>query len=510
MNAPLNTCARLLLLRGLVWPALLVLLALWPAAARAQDANGQAGQPAPRSAAAGKLRFQAPQAVMQHGGQDDQRDADLYPAIAYDAQSRRYLAVWMSPRNAGSDTDAFDLYGRFLDANGQPQGSEFRISDGNSVARSGQPTVAAGDAGFVVAWTARGSPCRIYVQAVTDSAAKQDKPVNIQVSAHQHSPRLLYDTVRRRFVLVYVVGSDYLPPKLGAGSVADCGDAVDSSSQVWAADLRFDQGAPKLADPLAVSEALGGAFRPSIGYSAGDDSYVVAWEDRRGLAGVPNLFHVYAQRLDGDLTLTGNNIALMEFGDYTNGTAAATWTPRPAVAGGNGGFLVAWYTHEHSNQVDVWRLASSLLLPGGATKNAQLWGEMTLLDPAADEGPAGFVGAIYQPAYDEFLVATSAYLDTVTGYYSTVRLQRVDAEGKLLALDGTALASAGIGVAVDSSAGDQIGVALAANSSPQASHAYLLAYARHAEQASGPDFDIWSVRGAFGDGRNLYLPVLRK
>jgi hypothetical protein len=136
---------------------------------------------------------------------------------------------------------------------------------------------------------------------------------------------------------------------------------------------------------------------------------------------------------------------------------------------------------------------------------------MTLLDPAAAEGPAGFIDVAFQPQRNEFLVATSAYLDTVTGYFSTVRVQRVDAEGNLMALDGAPLAKAGLGSTVDGAQGDQIGVALAANTAPRGSHAYVLTYSRHAQNSSGPDFDIWSVRGAIqGDEPSLYLPLIRR
>ncbi|MEZ4832911.1 MAG: hypothetical protein R2873_13130 [Caldilineaceae bacterium] len=54
-------------------------------------------------------------------------DADVYPAVAYDAIGQRYLAVWMTARNAGSSSDGFDIYGVYLNENGQSTSSQFRI-----------------------------------------------------------------------------------------------------------------------------------------------------------------------------------------------------------------------------------------------------------------------------------------------------------------------------------------------------------------------------------------------
>lgn len=95
-------------------------------------------------------------------GRNDERDADIYPASAYDPVTGRYLVVWVTRRNAQSSSDSFDVYGVFLDRTGRPVGSEFRISDSNAAARNGPPAVAAGHGEFAVAWTRRGAACQIY------------------------------------------------------------------------------------------------------------------------------------------------------------------------------------------------------------------------------------------------------------------------------------------------------------------------------------------------------------
>jgi len=101
-------------------------------------------------------------------GYNNERDADVYPAIAYDPATGRYLAVWLTPRNAQSSSDGFDVYGVFLDRTGKAVGNEFRISDRNTVARNGPPAVAAGNGEFAVVWTARGTSCQLYVASSRD------------------------------------------------------------------------------------------------------------------------------------------------------------------------------------------------------------------------------------------------------------------------------------------------------------------------------------------------------
>ena len=77
--------------------------------------------------ASGEATIFSPNRVGGASGHEDERDADLYPAVAYDPSTGQYLAVWLTARNAGSSSDGFDVYGVFLDRIGQPAGSEFRI-----------------------------------------------------------------------------------------------------------------------------------------------------------------------------------------------------------------------------------------------------------------------------------------------------------------------------------------------------------------------------------------------
>ena len=179
----------------------------------------------------GNATISLPVRVGGVSGYGDEQDADLYPKIAYDFSGGRYLAVWMTPRNAGSSSDGFDVYGVFLNCLGQQTGNEFRISDTNTAAWSSFRLVVAGKGEFVVIWTSRGASCQIIVQRVTDTSYRTDQ-VLVSGNGHRHSPSLVYNPERERYALADVEGDDYLPPTSFGAQTADCGNNASSVSSI--------------------------------------------------------------------------------------------------------------------------------------------------------------------------------------------------------------------------------------------------------------------------------------
>jgi len=435
-----------------------------------------------------------PHSVAGYNGKGDERDVDLYPALAYDPVTQRYLAVWSSLHNADSGGDGFDIFGIFLDQKAQPVGTKFRISDSNTVARSSRPAVAVGNSGFVVTWTARGGLCRLYTQQVNDATTRPDRSLNVGSTVHQHSPRLVYNATRQRFVLIFVVGDDYLPPTLFGGQAADCGNNANSTSQVRVAELHFVNDLPVIEFPLTISEAQGGAFRPALAYSAELDQYLAVWEDRRSAAGETYLFDVYGQRLDGDLTADGTNFALATGNNYVNSDTSATWTPRPAIAANKNTFLATWFEHESVDNADLWRVQGQLVATSSVLHPQFQIAEITLVQPIASNAPTGFLDSVYHPSSQEFLVAMTSHVESVFGYFSSVRVQRINAAGQLLKLNGAIQDAPGIGAALDFANDDQITIAMAANSTLSNDIGYTLVYAKHSPGQHSQDFDMWSSR----------------
>ncbi|HIC90210.1 MAG TPA: hypothetical protein EYP04_12525 [Anaerolineae bacterium] len=424
----------------------------------------------------------------------DQRAVDIYPAVAYDPASGQYLAVWMTVRNAHSQTDGFDVYGVFLDTTGQPTGNEFRISDRNTAALNGFPTVVTGDREFVVAWTARESSCKLYVQRVTDASSRPDHLL-VSDLGHNHSPSLAYNPARQRYVLAFVHGDDYLPPTLFGAQTADCGNNPSSTSRIRAVEFHFNGNAPVVDAQLDVSDVDGGGFRPRLAYSAGLDQFLVAWEDRRSTSGQSYRFDVYAQRLTGNMTPLGTDIVLASGGDYTNDDTSATWTPRPDVAGGSQAFLTSWFAREVQGDAVIWSVVGRLVPAGGSPGTPFPIAAMTLAERHPDQAPTGFLTTAYNNHVHEFLVSWTSYLESLWGYLSFALAQRVGENGDLLNLDGSLRSQPGVGYSVDYEHDDKISMAMAVN--PQTAGGkseYLMVYGKHAPHQPAQDFDIWGVR----------------
>jgi len=372
------------------------------------------GQAAPTG---GSATILSPARVGGATGYNNERDADTYPAAAYDVATGRYLAVWMSLRNAGSSSDGFDVYGVFLGRTGQPIGSEFRISDSNTAARNGLPTVAAGNGVFAVAWAARGTTCQIYVQRVTDTSSRSDR-ILVSGASHRHSPHLVYNATRQRYVVVYVEGDDYLPPTFFGAQTADCGSNVSSTSSIKAMEFSFSGESPVGSTPIVVSDVSSGAFRPRLAYSTGLSQYLVVWEDRRNASGQAYRFDVYAQRLGAALTRSESNVSLATGGDYTNYDTTATWTPRPVVAASSSQFLATWFTREIQDVAVIWSVMGRLVAGSGTPGTSFTIAQMPFAQSHTGQSPAGFLAAVYSSSAQEYMVGVTTYLESLWGYLS--------------------------------------------------------------------------------------------
>jgi Zn-dependent metalloprotease len=421
----------------------------------------------------------------------DVRAADIYPAVAYDSLNNRYLAIWLTARNAQSSSSGLDVYGVFLNESGQPIGSEFRISDNNSVALSSYPTVAFGNGEFVVLWTAQGGMCTINGQRVTDTSARSDW-VLVSGTSHNHSPSLAFNPVRQSYVVAFVEGDDYLPPTLYGADVSSCGNNATSTSRIRAMEFHLSGDSPVVNNQRNISDVNSGSYRPSLAYSAVLNQYLVVWEDQRNAGDQSSRFDVYAQRLANDSAGIGANIPLATGGIYPTSDTSATWTPRPAVAGGSGNFLATWYEYQVQGSAAIWRVKRRLMSSDGSFGPAASVTEITFAQSHSGNAPTGFLTALYHSASSEYLVGQTSHLESLWGYISTVRIQRVRSDGQLLNLDGSLRSQPTVGNALDYANDDQISLAMAVKPSNVAE--YLVIYGKHAPGQQAQDFDIWGSR----------------
>ena len=469
------------------------------------------GQAAPTG---GSATILSPARVGGATGYNNERDADTYPAAAYDVATGRYLAVWMSLRNAGSSSDGFDVYGVFLGRTGQPIGSEFRISDSNTAARNGLPTVAAGNGVFAVAWAARGTTCQIYVQRVTDTSSRSDR-ILVSGASHRHSPHLVYNATRQRYVVVYAEGDDYSPPTFFGAQTADCGNNSSSTSRIKAMEFSFSGESPVGSTPIVVSDVSSGAFRPRLAYSTGLSQYLVVWEDRRNASGQAYRFDVYAQRLGAALTRSESNVSLATGGDYTNYDTTATWTPRPVVAASSSQFLATWFTREIQDVAVIWSVMGRLVAGSGTPGTSFTIAQMPFAQSHTGQSPAGFLAAVYSSSAQEYMVGVTTYLESLWGYLSLALVQRVSTTGQLLKMDGMAQSQPGVGYSVDYDNEDQVAVGMAVNPAAGCGAPdYLVLYSKHTTNKPAQDLDVWGVGVQMEDtAQNVkcaYLPLIKR
>lgn len=434
-----------------------------------------------------------------YGGDGGQRDLDLSPAIAYHPDRRDYLIVWLSARHASSGSSGFTVYGRFFNQKLLPVSDEFSISDQNSAARSAKPTVAAGPGGYAVVWTQKGRECRLAVQFVYSTLDLSDQQLDLGAGTHLHSPDVVYDPDAQRYAVAYVAGDDYLPAKFLNNAVADCGDNPLSTSQVKVAGFNFDVGnGPVIDHILTASETRFGAFRPDLTYSSEQQQYVTVWEDRRGFGGEPYAFHVYAQRIRSDLTAVGFNLPVAEDQLYVNIDDSANWTPNPVVAASPDQMLIAWFERNLSGNTPMWQVQGRFLDQDGQLGNGLSLASMTFGDVAEGRAPSGTLSLLYH-SVGEYLLGINSHLDSLWGYYSSARIQRIDADGNLLDRNGCVQPELGVGNALDYDADSQLSLVLAETFLGDVEVGYAAVYGKHPPDTHEQDFDVWGNVGTYVD-----------
>lgn len=444
-------------------------------------------------------------------GKGDERDVDIFPIVGFDSTNQRYLVVWSTLRNAGSSSSGFDIYGQFLNKNGYPTSSEFRISDTNSAARNGTATISVVNGTFIVAWAKKGSTCQIVAQRVFDTSAREDQVLLSGVS-HIHSPSLTYNSIRGRFLLAYVEGDDYLPPTFSGAETANCGNNVASQSQIKVIEFHL-AGTTFFQDAIVTaSDVSQGAFRPKLSYNRALNQTLVTWEDRRNNNNQPYNFMVYAQRYNPNLSRLGNNIQINGSYNYSNFDTATTWTPRPVVANGRDQFLIGWYNRVNIGDAVQWtvQLRSLSSLGLGTPFTAA---QFTFANSRNGETPTGFLAIEYSWAAKEYLVGFTSHLDSVFGDFSSVRVQRVLTDGRLIRLNGTALTLPTVGQSLDYENDTQISIGMAIQQLTNTDHAkFIITYAKHSLDSTAQDLNIWGIPISVTakDISKVFLPIMRQ
>jgi hypothetical protein len=172
---------------------------VWRSFAQDGDSNGIFGQRYTNSGVAQGPEFRVNTTTT---------DSQDYPSVARDPLGA-FIVVW---RSANQDGSGNGVYGQRYDANGAPQGGEFRV---NSTTADDQefPSVAMdGSGNFVSAWQSNlqdGSGLGVYAQRYDSNGVARGSEfrVNTYTTGFQGYPSVVVDGASGQFVIVWEDGS---------------------------------------------------------------------------------------------------------------------------------------------------------------------------------------------------------------------------------------------------------------------------------------------------------------
>ena len=206
----------------------------------------------------------------------------FYPALAYNGDSKEYLAVWADDRAGGGDVS---VYGRRLDRWGQALDSSLKIATASAsvIAPPMLPAVAASSDGYLVVYD---TPA-VYVGAQRLAADGELVGAALAVAtphADQKQAAVAYNSTDGQYLVVWR---------------HDAGGGWDILGQ------RVDQDGTLLGPQRTICDENGNQSRPSVAYNPDENQYLVVWQDNRA-----GSLDIYGQRVNADGTLEGDEVPI--------------------------------------------------------------------------------------------------------------------------------------------------------------------------------------------------------
>ena len=274
--------------------------------------------------------------------------------VAYNSVRNEYLSVFVSRPGAPLATGEIEIFGRRLDAAGQPIGSAFRISslgaDGDADAVPADPAVAyspASDSYLVVFSGDGGEPPyaddkhQIWSRLVAGdgtvagpvTSAISSIGANADATDDALHPNVAWSTIADAFLVVFDV------PILPAGHPANKiyshrvgPDGTEIGADIFVSDT----------EPLTGADSATGY--PGVGVNTIDGTWMVAWtaEPAPGVNAYDEL-EVFGRRISTAGARLDSDFRISQTGPESDGNANA-WAEAPAVAfdPSSAEFLVAW------------------------------------------------------------------------------------------------------------------------------------------------------------------------
>jgi hypothetical protein len=300
------------------------------------------------------------------GGPGDQ----MMPFVASDTEHGGYLVVWHDQR-----ADIVDIYGRYLDTAGRPQGDVFAVSTANGdQLRPTAAYVPAADA-FLVVWqdSRTSEEPDIYGRLVPTYASSSSgggtEPLGKEWAitssrGGQYIPTVTCEAARTQCLVVWQddrrfssLFTDVMAQLVDADPGAAIGDEIDVAVGVdyqyspvvvfnpvsdeylvvWDDDIsarRLSLSGRLLGDKISISLESPYQYKPAVAVME-DGTYLIVWEDLRNLGA--RGADIYGQWLSTTGLPLGSNLALStdRHNQYSPAmVAGAGWGP--------GDFVVIW------------------------------------------------------------------------------------------------------------------------------------------------------------------------
>jgi hypothetical protein len=245
----------------------------------------------------------------------------LYPSVAFDPGTNRFLIAWNDDRGANSD-----IYGQLVNADGSLYGTAAATNFAVSTASGGQNNPSSdfdpNNNRFLVVWEDFRAGSDIYGQLVNadgslyNTDAATNFAVSTALSGNGTNPSVGFDPGTNRFLVAWVdfrAGFDIY------------GQMVNADGSLYGTDVDTN---------FAISRATNDQSFPSVVYDPGTNRFLVAWEDYR--VGVD----IYGQLVNADGSLYQTD----DLTNFAISTAAGgQYAPSVGFDPGTSRCLVAWH-----------------------------------------------------------------------------------------------------------------------------------------------------------------------